>query len=360
VPSPQPSAEKTDPGEFTQMFSAPMAKAESPAAPPLSPGVTKPSVPPSAPPAQKGAGEFTMMFNASARAPSKTEPPQSGTSHWPDMPSAGSGSRGLAQEPSAFPASQSNSSGSGEFTPSFKTGSDPMGGTRSPVMGGPSQPPAPLPGAAKKGPGELTMMMQGYKPPTATPAATALEPPKPPNPPPAAEPGKKDPGEFTMMFRRPPQAAAPVPPTAAPPPTVQSAPPPPQGHQPGEYTSIFEISKLPTAPPQAVPQAAPPAGYAYPAIPGAPPPPAMPQMPAYQMPPPPAVPQVAYPQVAMPQVPQYQPPPPPAYAMAPPPVPQAMPPAGTKKPGIFWVLVLGLGGLFLIAVLLILFFALKH
>jgi hypothetical protein len=91
-----------------------------------------------------------------------------------------------------------------------------------------------------------------------------------------------------------------------------------------------------------------------------PPPPAMPQMPAYQVPPPPAGPQVAYPQVAMPQVPQYQPPPPPAYAMAPPPVPQAMPPVGTKKPGMFWVLVLGLGGLFLIAVLLILFFALKH
>jgi hypothetical protein len=37
-----------------------------------------------------------------------------------------------------------------------------------------------------------------------------------------------------------------------------------------------------------------------------------------------------------------------------------MPPAGTKKPPIFWVLVLGLGGLFLIAVLLIIFFALKH
>jgi hypothetical protein len=38
----------------------------------------------------------------------------------------------------------------------------------------------------------------------------------------------------------------------------------------------------------------------------------------------------------------------------------AMQPMPAKKPAIFWVLVLGLGGLFLIAVLLILFFALKH
>jgi flagellar basal body-associated protein FliL len=47
-------------------------------------------------------------------------------------------------------------------------------------------------------------------------------------------------------------------------------------------------------------------------------------------------------------------------AMPPPPAPQPAPPAGGKKPAIFWIMVLGLGGLFLIAVLLILFFALKH
>jgi hypothetical protein len=37
-----------------------------------------------------------------------------------------------------------------------------------------------------------------------------------------------------------------------------------------------------------------------------------------------------------------------------------MPPAAPKKPAIFWVLILGLGFLFLLAVVLILFFALKH
>jgi flagellar basal body-associated protein FliL len=47
----------------------------------------------------------------------------------------------------------------------------------------------------------------------------------------------------------------------------------------------------------------------------------------------------------------------PAYQMQPPPAPQAMPP---KKPAIFWVLILGLSGLFLIAIVLVLFFALKH
>jgi uncharacterized protein involved in exopolysaccharide biosynthesis len=46
--------------------------------------------------------------------------------------------------------------------------------------------------------------------------------------------------------------------------------------------------------------------------------------------------------------------------MAPPPYPQAMPPAGAKKPAIFWVLILGLGFLFLLAVVLVLLFALKH
>jgi hypothetical protein len=358
--SPQPPAEKAGPGEFTQLFRAPMARTEPPAAPPPSPGVSKPSAPPPASPAQKGPGEFTLIFRASAQAPSKTEPPLSGPSQGPTMPPAGSGSRGLAQEPPAFPASQSDSRGPGEFTQLFKSGGDPMGGTRAPGIGSPSQPPAPLPGASKKGPGELSRMMQGYKPPTATPAAPVLEPPKPSSPPPAAEPGKRGPGEFTMLFRRPPQPAAPVPPVAAPPPTVQPAPPPPQPRQPGEYTSIFEAPRLPPTPPQAVPQAAPPAGYGYPAVPGAPPPPpAMPQMPAYQVPPPPAAPQVAYPQVAMPQPPQFQPPPPPAYAMAPPPAPQAMP-AGTKKPGKFLVPLLILGGLFLVAVALILYFALKH
>ena len=345
---PPPPATNKSPGEFTQMFSSPMAKTQPPVASHPSPEVTKPSVPatpPPASPATKGASEFTLMFSTSARAPSVPE----------SSPATGSSSLGFGQETPAVPASRSDSRGPEEFPQPYKSSGDSTRGIGSAGIGGPTRTPAPLPGASKKAPGELTMMMQGYKPPTAAPAH---EPPKPPSPEAPTDPGKREPGEFTMMFRRPPQPAAPAPPTAAPPPTYQPAPPPPQAHQPGEYTSIFEIPRKPAP---AAPQATPPMGYGYPAAPAAPPPPGMPQMPVYQAPPPPAAPQVAYPQVAMPPPPQYQAPPPPAYAMAPPQMqPMAMPPAGTKKPPIFWVLVLGLGGLFLIAVLLIVFFALKH
>ena len=79
------------------------------------------------------------------------------------------------------------------------------------------------------------------------------------------------------------------------------------------------------------------------------------QMPVYQPPTPPTVPQVAYP-----QPPQYQPAPPPMPVVAMPPPPQPIPLAGTSKPAIFWILLLTLGCLFLAAVVLVLFFALKH
>jgi len=326
--SPKSPAEEAGPGEVLRLFRPPMATPEPPAVPPPSPGVTMPSPPPPASATQKKPGEFTLIFQAGAHAPSKSEPPLPGSSQRPTTPLTGPGSRGVA-------------------------------GAGAPGMGSPSQSSAPLPGASKKGPGDLTRIMQGYKPSTATPAAPALEPPKPSSPPPAAEPAKKGPGEFTLLFRQPPQPAAPVPPAAPPPATVQPAPPP-QPHHPGEYTSIFGPSQLSPAPTPTVPQAAPPAGYGYPAVPGAPlPPPAMPQMPAYPVPPPPAAPQAVYPQVAMPPSPQFQPPPPPAYAMAPPPVPQAMP-TGAKKPGKFLIPLLILGGLFLAAVVVILFFALRH
>jgi hypothetical protein len=85
----------------------------------------------------------------------------------------------------------------------------------------------------------------------------------------------------------------------------------------------------------------------------------MPQAPQYQPPPPPsyAPPQYQPPPPPTFAAPQYQPPPVPAYA--PPPAPQAAP-AGGKKSSKFLVLGLVLGGLFLVAVALILFFALKH
>jgi hypothetical protein len=86
----------------------------------------------------------------------------------------------------------------------------------------------------------------------------------------------------------------------------------------------------------------------------------VPQMPVCP-PPPPMAPQVAY---QSPQVPQYQPPP--VYAPAVPqmqpisiPPPQPAPPTG-KKPVIFWVMLLAFGCLFLTAVILVIFFAMKR
>ncbi len=386
---PEPQESKHQPGDFTRMFNASGGATEPPDNPPRGqvPGGfevvfqsrKQPSragshleppgpatVPPPPSPVTAGPGKFTQMFASmskdKAEQPLASPPPPSPGLTQPSAPPPAL----TAEETRTLPASQSDSRGPGEFTQSFKTGGEPMGETRSPGYASPSQPPAPLPGAAKKGPGELTQLMQGYKSPTATPAAQALELPTPASPPPAAAPGKRAPGEFTMLFQHPPQPTAPVPPAGAPPPVAQPAPPPPQTRKPGTYTSLFETPQIPPTPPPGAPPAVPPAGYAYPAVPVAPPPPpAMPQMPAYKAPPPPAAPKVAYPQVAMPQPPQCQPPPPPAMpqmqpmAMPPPPAPQAMPP-GTKKPGNFLVLLLVLGGLFLVAVALILFFALKH
>ena len=261
----------------------------------------------------------------------------------------------------ASPPLTPETSGPGEFTQMFKG----VGKGQVDQPHASSMPPArtpkassPQPPSEKTGPGEFTLM---FSAPQAIPEPPAASRPSPvvskPSVPPSASPAQKQPGEFTMLFHKPPQPVAPVPPAAPPPPVVQAAPPPPKAHQPGEYTSIFEAPRLPPTPPQAAPQAGPPAGYGYPAV-GADPPP------------PPAAPQAIYPQAVMPPQPQYQPPPPPAYAMAPPAVPQAqpaaipppqpIPPAGTKKPMIFWVFLLLLGCLFLSAVVLVLVLALKH
>jgi hypothetical protein len=73
-------------------------------------------------------------------------------------------------------------------------------------------------------------------------------------------------------------------------------------------------------------------------------------------------PQVSY---QPPQAPQFQPPT--VYAPAVPqmqpvtiPPPQPAPPAAGKKPMIFWIMLMALGCLFLTAVILVIFFAMKH
>ncbi len=341
----QPPAQKSTPGTFTQMFNIPsQGMPEPPAAPTPSPRVTKPFATP-VPSAQNTPGEFTALFHSPVQTTSKREPPRSGPNQAPATPTPGSGARGPSQEHKSFPPSQSDSDDPGTFTRMFKT-AELKGGARSPVPGSPGQPSAPPSSVSKKEPGELTLLMQGYKPPAAMPTAPALNTPQPPSPPPAADPGKRAPGEFTMLFRQPPQPTVSGPPAAPPPPAVRAAPPPPQPQAPGEYTSIFEAPRTSPEPPQGASKAAAPAGHGYPAVPAAPPQaPTMPQPPQYQPPPSPAA----------PTIPQMQP-----MAIPPPAVPQPSPAAGAKKPPMFWVMLIVLGCLFLAAVVLVIFFALKH
>ena len=342
----QPAVETDGPGEFTRMFSTPSHEMPEPAMPPTtSLGVTKP-VAPVAPSGQEQPGEFTNFFLSPVQSTLKTMPPRSGSSQAPASPVPGSASRGPGEEHTSSPPSQSDSDGPGAFTRMFNTGGERSGGARSPLLGSTVPPTVPPSSTSKQGPGELTLLIQGYKPP---PAAPVLDAPKPSVPPPAADSGKRAPGEFTMLFRPPSQSTASGSPTAPPPPVVHPVPPPPpQADQPGEYTRIFEAPRISPAPPQSAPPAAPPAGYGYSAAP--PLPPAMPQPPQFQPPPPPA-----YPAAPPPPVPQVQP-----MAIPPAPAPQPAPPTGVKKPPMLWVMLIALGCLFLAAVVLVVFFALKH
>jgi hypothetical protein len=96
---------------------------------------------------------------------------------------------------------------------------------------------------ARKEPGEFTRMFlasQPAEPPPAPPVAQepVLPPPEPPQPPPL-QPAAKEPGEFTRMF-------------LASQPPAEPAPPP---QQPGEFTRQF-LASQPAEPPAAPPAAA--------------------------------------------------------------------------------------------------------
>lgn len=301
APSPQAPQVTAGPGEFTRMFSASQVR------PPSAP------VPTSKPaePAQNAPGEFTVMFSAKGQGRTNPEAQISAPIREQAPPSA-------AGEPN--PGKQSpvlkgeDSRASGPFTQMFKTGGEQ---TRSPNVTSPSR---PSPGSSQEGPGEFTRMMQGYKSPASPPPPppAALETPMPMNRAPEANPAEKAPGEFTVLFRRPPQ---PIPSAAPAQPMQPPTPPAARASQPGEYTSVFELPRSPAI----TSSPAPPAGY-----PGGPPAAApAPKAPAYQMPP---------------------------AAPGPP----LAPPAETKKPVIFWVLLMALGCLFLTAVVLVLLLALKH
>lgn len=119
---------------------------------------------------------------------------------------------------------------------------------------------------------------------------------------------------------------------------------------------------MPPSQPQAAPQPPQQSGYGYPGVQMTPP--VTPQMPTYQ---PPVAPQVSYqapqgPQVSYqpPQAPQLQAPSMPQMQSVSVTTPQPAPAPTGKKPTIFWVMLFGLGALFLIAVILVIIFAMKH
>lgn len=299
--------------DFAELFKSAAPTASTPAA----------QVPLSPLSAQPGTGRFTELFKN-------------------ELPSA-------APKPAPAPTPFSNSGASG-FTELFKG---------SPISAQPSAPPPPTPPATESTPGGFTQLFKG-----SVPSARAT--PVPPKPA----------GELTQMISggmasKPPSAPSPGAGAtrlfsgesgAAP----AMAPLPPG---PSEYTRVVSPRQLRELQ-QATPAASSPAPSAAtgqaPAMPGAP------QMPAWPIPGSAPAPQLASP--PMPQgVPSWQSPqvqvqPAAPLAWQPPQAPALIPPAAAPTPApkaeskilTYLPLIIGLNVLFLIAVLLILLFALKR
>jgi hypothetical protein len=307
--------------------------------------VTKPatnpspvSAPVSSPnPSPQGPGEFTRAF----QIPRSNVPPQ----HMPD-PLAGSG-------PTPKPA------GPGEFTRAFQ-----LPGSNVP----PQHLPDPMaPSGPAKPAGEFTRLFQlpgqaGNREPAKAPELGL--PPSPPDfHPPTAPPAAPSVGEFTRLFRAQPN---PNPPGELPPEPVaprmniatgpvplpqHSAPPAPKG--PGEYTRVMQTPSLQGPPPQASASPSPASAQAV-QLPISVTPPSIPSVsPSVPAPPVLPTPQVPYVQasIPVPQAPSVQ-----APSLQ---APNVQVPAPAPRSGISPVVLL-LGGLILVAVILVLIFALRR
>jgi len=349
-------------GDFTRIFfGTDEAKAMPPSSTPTAATTGVTPVGPALPPQPEGPGEFTRLFRAQevnegppAEAPVGAEP----------RPSF----------PSVQPTEQQ---GPGEFTLLFRPSPEVARTAGPPTAPTSPRPAASLPGpSSQQSPGELTQLLKGYQPGKSAPPPTVFEGPEPEAAPPPPKVEEAQPGAFTMIFRQPPVPAQP----AVAPPVLQTPPPGPQTPEQDEYMRMFELpgggggaspQGASSGPLPAAPQPA--AGRALPAIPMAPvSPPMVPGIPQVQPPvvPMPMVPQPQPYQIPTPQF--QQPPAPPAFAMPVQPVmpqmqpvavpvpapPQAVPPQPGK--GKFLVPLLILGGLFVIAVVVIVIFALKH
>ena len=337
--------QETKPSGFTEMFGSVR---------PASPESTQPSV--ASDPFQAKTPDFTELFKPAAPAAPSTPAAQVPLSPLSAQPGTGRFTELFKNElPSAAPKpapapTPFSSSGPSGFTELFKSSS--LSSQR-------SAPPPATPPATESTPGGFTQLFKGSVP-------SARPTPVPPKPA----------GELTQMISggiasKPPSAPSPGAgatrlfsgeSSAAP-----AMGPLPPG--PSEYTRIVsprqlrELQQATPAANNAAPSAA--TGQA-PALPGAP------QMPAWPIPTAAPAPQLASP--PMPQgVPSWQPPqvqvqPAPPLAWQPPQVPAPIPPAAAPTPVpkaeskilTYLPLIIGLNVLFLIAVLLILLFALKR
>ena len=300
------------------------------------------------PPAPKDSGEdrFTRVgawrvpdsFRAPAPAPEVHEQPAA------SGPPPG-GSTALFQTPAAAPSSppppqpQPVSGEPGGFTAMFQT-----------PAAAPGPPPPPPPVARE--PGDFTRMFQA-SPPAATPSAPPATPPEPggftkmfqaPQPvspaPPETPPAKSQPGEFTRYFQSSLGSGSLQETRMDAPPASPAAPGPAAAPQPGEYTRLFQT---PAAP---VPPAQPGSGATRAFV-----------TPSYPAPPPQApieagpsdftrIIQSGYPPAVEPR------------PLDPPAAPQPGPAA--RKPGVPVGLVVLFASLAVLAVVIILVFALRH
>jgi len=366
-PPPARAREEGVPGEFTRIFYGRDESKAVPSHPEPTPERTRlPSLAPAQPSQPEGSGEFTRLFHA---LHGKEKPPAA-----PSV-EAKQARESPFQSPPPLP-SAAEPEGPGEFTQLFHGGPQPSRPAGPAIPTSSPRPSVPLSShSSQQGPGELTQLIQGYKPQKSGPTLPVPERPEPvvPPPPPAAD--KAKPGAFTLIFQQPSEPTTPPPPAAPSPPVVQTPPTAPPSPEPDEYMRMFELPGGGAgAPPQGAPQAPTPAapqpaaGRAMPVVPGvyvSPPvapsmpyvqPPMVPQPQPYQIPAPqlqqPAVPS-AYVTPPKPVMPQVQP-----MAVPVPVAPQAAPPKTGKSK--FLVPLIILGGLFLIAVVVILLFALKH
>jgi len=294
-----PSFNSPKPGEFTSFFQGPFRGDRPSEVPVLS--SSSPSLPQEPP--RKNVGDFTAMFGSVKQQPEEPPPSKGMAGNEP----AGTGFTGW------FTPEAPSRTSSTTVPPS--TGLPRASGDSGPIFPEPSkEPTVPPPPVSYVAP--------------APPIFPAPLPPIPPVPkPPAATPSALAPGGATHAFSPSVSEPAPV------------APPPPSG--PSAYTEIISVKAMnPPADPAGAPKESAAKSAAPPGF-------AAPPLPVFAMP-----------------SPQPMPPPPPMPKMAPPAAPKApkAPKVGVPEPPpvSYWPLVLTLTVIFFIAVLLVLYFALKH